>query len=128
MAVDVGAGIKVIQLNFGTFFGACFACNNFRHFARDCPSRKSKDSLDKGPSAQGGLQEGTGEGRKGPGVEPGPQWRRRESRKESTIEASVKETQKGTPKRKGVGRKGREQVKEFYSLVIKGKERTVQLC
>ena len=36
MVVNVGVGPKVIPLQFGTFFGACFKCNKLGHFAKDC--------------------------------------------------------------------------------------------
>lgn len=38
IVVNVWVGLKVIPLRFGTFFGACFKCNGFDHFARNCPS------------------------------------------------------------------------------------------
>ena len=33
--INVGVGLKGIPLRFGTFFGACYKCNQFGHFARD---------------------------------------------------------------------------------------------
>ena len=33
MVIDVGGGLIVVQLKFGTYFGACFKCNGFGHFA-----------------------------------------------------------------------------------------------
>ena len=41
MAINVGVGYKIIQLHFGTFFGACFKCNKFGHFAKQCPTTKA---------------------------------------------------------------------------------------
>lgn len=38
IVVNVGVGLKVILLPLGTFFGACFKCNGFGHFVRECPS------------------------------------------------------------------------------------------
>ena len=38
MAINVGVGYKIIPLHFGTFFGACFKCNKFGHFAKQCPT------------------------------------------------------------------------------------------
>ena len=37
MVVNVGARLVIILLRFGTFFGACFRCNGFGHFARSYP-------------------------------------------------------------------------------------------
>ena len=37
MVINVGAGVVVVPLKFGTYFGACFRCNGFDHFARSCP-------------------------------------------------------------------------------------------
>ena len=36
MIINVGVGLKVIQLKFGTFLGPCFKCNSHGHFAKDC--------------------------------------------------------------------------------------------
>ena len=33
MIIDVGAGLVVVHIKFGTYFGACFKCNGFGHFA-----------------------------------------------------------------------------------------------
>ena len=40
MVIDVGARIVVVQLKFGMYFGACFKCNEFGHFARSCPTKQ----------------------------------------------------------------------------------------
>ena len=42
MVINVGAGLVVVSLNFRTYFGACFKCNGFGHFARSCPPSVSK--------------------------------------------------------------------------------------
>ena len=39
MVINVGAGLITILLNFGTYFGACFGCNKFGHFTKDCPMK-----------------------------------------------------------------------------------------
>ena len=33
----VGVGFKIIPLQFGTFFGACFKCTRFDHFSKQSP-------------------------------------------------------------------------------------------
>ena len=38
MIINVGIGLVVVPLKFGTYFGACFRCNKFGHFAKSCPS------------------------------------------------------------------------------------------
>ena len=48
MVVNVEAGLKVLPLKFGTFFGACFKCNRFGHFAKDCEVTQEAKSEEKG--------------------------------------------------------------------------------
>ncbi len=47
MVVNVGASLISISLNFGTYFGACFDCNKFGHFAKDCPMKANQESTSK---------------------------------------------------------------------------------
>ena len=51
MVINVKARLKVILLKFGTFFGACFKCNQIGHFDKDCSL--SKDVLH---DENGGVQ------------------------------------------------------------------------
>ena len=40
MIINVEIGLKVIPLEFETFFGACFKCNKLGHFAKNCTLAK----------------------------------------------------------------------------------------